>query len=146
MELLELEKLLHKRIPISRKMGLAVKKYNGQRLELKMPLQQNKNHKSTAFGGSIYSVMVLTGWSMVFLKLKEHGLKGHVVIKNSQIDYIKPIEKNMVAMTEIENDQQIEKFITRFSRRKMARIYLTVIIKDQKQMLAKMTGEYVVTK
>jgi GNAT superfamily N-acetyltransferase len=39
-------------------------------------LNKNINLHGTMFAGSIFSLATLTGWGMIFLKLKEKGLDG----------------------------------------------------------------------
>ena len=59
-------------------MGIRVAAYDGTSLKLTAPLAPNINHKSTAFGGSLYSLAVLCGWGIVHLKLAEAALHKHL--------------------------------------------------------------------
>jgi len=67
---------------------------------LTAPLGPNHNHKSTAFGGSLYSLAVLAGWSLLWIRLKDAGLEGHVVIAKSEAEYLRPVVEELVATAE----------------------------------------------
>ena len=67
----ELQNVFHQQIPITNHLGLQVSSYENETLRLFAPLQENINHKASAFGGSIYSVCVLAGWGLLYLKMKE---------------------------------------------------------------------------
>ena len=49
-----LEELLHHDIPLTRALGLRVEQWENHELRVKVPLQENINHKSSMFGGSLY--------------------------------------------------------------------------------------------
>ena len=87
-ELTQLRDVLHKEIPLTRAMGVEVESYDGSCLVLAAPLAPNINHKSTAFGGSLYSLAVLTGWGLLHLQLKQRDVLAHIIIRQSHIDYI----------------------------------------------------------
>ena len=77
----ELQKVLHLEIQLTRAIGIEVVEYGENGLTLYAPLDNNINHKSTAFGGSLYSVSVLTGWGLLYLLLIKYGLSGQIVIQ-----------------------------------------------------------------
>ena len=66
-------------------------------LSLWAPISPNLNHKSTAFAGSLNSVLTLSGWSLVWLLLKEWGLSGTIVIQESTCHYHFPVHDDFVA-------------------------------------------------
>ena len=68
---------------------------------IKMALQGNMNDKKTMFAGSIYSIMVLTGWT-----LAKHISLGQpedydVVIGKSSTSYMQPVNSDCVAKAEL---------------------------------------------
>ena len=77
-----LERTLHDEIPLTRAMDVRVAAYDGNLLRLTAPLSPNVNDKGTAFGGSLYSLAVLCGWSLLHLKVKEAGLSYNIVIQD----------------------------------------------------------------
>ena len=140
----QLQAVLHEEIPLSRHIGIEVESYDGCELRLRAPLQNNINHKLTAFGGSLYSVAVLSGWGLLYLKLKERGLAGHIVIFDSQAHYGRPVAEDIVASCGIESDEQFEKFFRIFERKGRARIRLSAIVKQGGQTAFRLDGTYVV--
>lgn len=120
----ELEDVLHSQIPLTREIGIEVVEYNGDSLTLTAPLENNINHKCTAFGGSLYSVSVLSGWGLIYLLMKAHKLSGHIVIQESHTKFLKPVVSNLTAICAFESKEQQERFIRMYQRKGLARIQL----------------------
>jgi len=139
-----LQTILHSEIPLTKAIGLEVLECNESDLTLYAPLENNINHKSTAFGGSLYSVCVLTGWSLIYLLLHRHELSGHIVIQESNTRFIKPVTTGIRSKCAFTSDEQCEKFIRTFKRKGMARIRLEsrVICNDETSVI--FHGNYVV--
>lgn len=70
------EHYLHEHIPITRAMGLKVTAYDGDSVRLWAPLEPNLNHRNTAFGGSLSTLGILAGWSLLHVKMQEAGHRG----------------------------------------------------------------------
>lgn len=119
-----LQEVLHSEIPLTKEIGITVTEYTGNSLTLQAPIENNLNHKCTAFGGSLYSVSVLSGWGLLYLLMKEQGLAGHIVIQESNTKFIKPVESDLSATCSFESIEQKEKFIKMFKRKGVARIQL----------------------
>ena len=140
----ELEAVLHEEIPLTRAMGLTVSEVSEGAISLQAPLQPNINHKSTAFGGSLYSVCVLTGWGMIYSRLSELKLHAHIVIQESHIQYIKPVASDIAASCRIDNPEQFQRFIKLFKRKGKSRIQLKVTVHQDDQLAVEFTGNYVI--
>ncbi|RJG49406.1 bifunctional GNAT family N-acetyltransferase/hotdog fold thioesterase [Motilimonas pumila] len=87
----ELETVWAEQIPISEKMGINVYQYTGQRFETRASLHANVNTKQAMFAGSIYSQATLTAWGLCWLKLREQGLQGEIVVAKGKISYRQPV-------------------------------------------------------
>lgn len=140
----QLEKILHNEIPLSQAIGIAVVEYGASGLSLFAPLENNINHKSTAFGGSLYAVSVLTGWGLIYLLLREHGLSGHIVIQASGTKFLKPVTTDIVTKCTFKSKQQTEKFIKMYKRKGIARIQLEVAVISHEETCVLFEGSYVV--
>ncbi len=139
----QLEQLLHEDIPISRAMGVRVASYDGARLRLAAELAPNLNHKCTAFGGSLFSVAVLCGWGLLHLKLHETGLHKHIVIQESAIRYLRPVDTDIVA--ECRSDgEALARFLRTLQKHDRARLSLDVAILQGAQPAVEFSGRYVV--
>jgi len=137
-----LQQTLHQDIPLTRAMQLEVGDYDGERLLLTAPLPPNINDKGTAFGGSLYSLAVLCGWSLLRLKLEEAGLKKNIVIHEATTRYLLPVNEALHAECSLPLAAW-ESFLHTLQQRDRARIALTVVIRQQGKPAVEFTGQYV---
>jgi len=119
-----LQNIFDKEIVLANKMGLKIESFRDNTLSLQAPLELNINDKKTAFGGSIYSIAVLSGWGLIYLKLKELNIKAEIVIYKSEIKYKKAIKSNLEAKCSVEN-VKFEDFIQTFKSKNKSKIQLT---------------------
>jgi thioesterase domain-containing protein len=140
----ELQHVLHHEIPLTQQIGLVAQGYDGARLELRAPLAPNVNHKATAFAGSLTAVATLAGWGMVWLILREHGLRGVIVIQESATDYRLPVSADFVATCHAPVERVTTRFLHGLQRHGKARLPLTVeILADDGQVAVAFSGSYV---
>lgn len=139
-----LQHTLDSEIPLSRSIGIKVVHSSPTSLSLSAPLAPNINHKCTAFGGSLYSVAVLTGWGMAFLLLKNNGLGGHIVIQESHTRYLKPVTGPIISSCTLDDHDIIDKFLHRYQRKGIARIKLETRIVHNNDVCVVFSGRYVV--
>jgi thioesterase domain-containing protein len=69
-----LQNLIDREITLAKHMAVVVESADDNSMILRAPLAPNSNHKGTAFGGSLYSLAVLTGWAWVTRSLATHQL------------------------------------------------------------------------
>ena len=139
-----LQEVLHSEIPLTNHIGIQVGEHTDLSLTLHAPLKNNINHKSTAFGGSIYSVSVLSGWGLIYLLLKQQNLSGHIVIQESTIKYIKPVTTDITAKCSFTSIEQQDKFIKMYKRKGLARVQLEANIFCNNEQAVIFSGTYVV--
>ncbi len=139
---LEFQQLLYEQIPITEKMGLRVVEFKPHSVKVLAILGPNLNHKCTAFGGSISSLMTVCGWGAVFANINESYPNSHIVIQRSSIEYISPIDKDFMAECNIENQEEIERFLSAYERFGRARIKLNVYCRDGNKLLSRFEGQY----
>jgi len=138
-----LERILHIEIPISKEMGVRVASYDGTSLSLAAPLAPNINRHGTAFAGSLYSLAVLCGWGLLDLKLAEAKLHKHIVIQESSIRYLHPVEHDLVAECRFDNDA-FKHFLRTLNKHGRARLSLDVTISQDNLPAVEFSGRYVV--
>ncbi len=138
-----LERTLHDEIPLSQAIGIRVAGYDGARLQLSAPLAPNINHKCTAFGGSLYSLAVLCGWGLLYLKLEEVQLQKHIVIQDADIRYLLPVDQDMLAECSLEAGK-FQTFLRTLEKHGKARLALEVAVKCSDQVAVTFSGRYVV--
>ncbi|MEJ2059252.1 MAG: thioesterase domain-containing protein [Gammaproteobacteria bacterium] len=139
-----LQHTLHHEIPLTRAIGIKVTDVTHDAVTLTAPLENNLNHKATAFGGSLYSVAVLAGWSLIHSRLHELGLAAHIVIQESDIRYLQPVTQDIVATARIESEAGFEKFVRLFRKKGMARISLNAEIGGADGPAVRFQGRYVI--
>lgn len=138
-----LEELFHADIPITGGMRIRVGAYDGMSLVLNAPLEPNVNDKGTAFGGSIFSLLVLSGWGLLHLKLKEEGIPAEVMIHTSEITYTLPVKTALTACCELPDTQSFARFIHDVRTRGRGKILLTASMICNNRTAARFTGNYV---
>src|SRR6266700_646189 len=93
----ELQEILAREIPITQHLGISIESYDETGLTLKAPLQQNINHKSTAFAGSLNALLTLAGWGLLWLLLQERDMHAQIVIQESMSRYLRPVTRDFSA-------------------------------------------------
>jgi len=121
--------------------GLQIAHYEGESIALAAPLSKNRNDKGSAFAGSLYSVGVLTGWSLLYLKLVEEGMDCNVVVVKSQTRYLRPLLDDLQAECQI-TPLQLKRFLWRLRRRGRAGIDLDVTIRTATHTSTKLRVKY----
>lgn len=139
-----LQQTLHHEIPLTRAIGLSVAAATPESVTLQAPLQANINHKCTAFGGSLYAVAVLAGWSLIFVRLRQRGLEAHIVIQQSDIEYLEPVTGEIRATCHIGSEAALERALRLFEKRGVARIPLQVEIEGSDGAAVIFAGKYVI--
>jgi thioesterase domain-containing protein len=111
-----LQARIDKEIQLAKHIGIVVESANAAGVVLRAPLQPNGNHKGTAFGGSLYSVAVLSGWAWLTRFLTVEGIEADAVIQESSMRFLAPVHGELRAHLVPPNAAQVEKF-TRMLRR-----------------------------
>jgi thioesterase domain-containing protein len=142
----DLQLTLNHEIPLTRHLGLRVERYDAEEgcLFLSAPISPNLNHKSTAFAGSLNSVLTLGGWSLVWLLLKQWGMSGTVVIQESTCHYHLPVHEDFVARCCMPPRQDLERFQAQLRSRGKGRMELEVEIYQGDGKAVAFCGRYVV--
>jgi thioesterase domain-containing protein len=142
-DLAEITAYLHRHIPVSGHMGVAVRQCDQAGAVLTAPLAPNLNHRSTVFGGSASAVAILAGWTWLHFNLRETGLNCRVVIQGNTMDYLAPIAGDFTAECAGVSPAAWEKFLKTLRRHSRARMKLTADLKFKGVRVAGFSGEYV---
>src|ERR1700723_4780745 len=105
-----LQRRIDREIMLAKPMGIIVEAANDAALILRAPLAPNSNHKGTAFGGSLYSLSVLTGWAWITRFLATRQVDADAVIQESRMGFLAPVHCEMRACIEIPTEADIDKF------------------------------------
>ncbi|MCD5360675.1 YiiD C-terminal domain-containing protein [Chromobacterium aquaticum] len=139
-----LEDYLHQHIPLSAAMAVSVAEASGERVILHAPLAPNINHRATVFGGSASAVAILTAWCLVFMRLRERGLPGRVIIHGNSMRYDKPIAAGFLARAAAPDAAAWDKLERALRRGRMGRLRLEVALECDGEAVGSLEGEFVV--
>lgn len=116
---------IHEGIPLARAMALELGDYDGEQLTLTGPLGPNVNDKGCAFGGSLVSLMTLTGWGVVELALRQRGEDCDVYVGESTVRYLSPVWGDFQARAQCAEEADWTTFFATLAARGRARIAIT---------------------
>jgi thioesterase domain-containing protein len=135
-----LQNRLTSEFALARHIGIVVERADDLGLVLSAPLAPNANDKGTAFGGSLFSVAVLTGWAWLTRHLDSTGVAADVVIQESTIRYVVPVHGVLRATLVPPAAAGVEKFRRMLQRAGRGRIRLAVDIYQGGTLATKFDG------
>ena len=136
------EQYLYDHIPLSRVMAVSVMSLSEQGVILSAPLDPNINHRSTAFGGSISAVAILSAWTLVHVQLQRLSMPCRIVIQSNSVEYLKPIKADFHAHCIAPPVQDWQRFVATLSKRGKGRIKLNADVYSQGLLAGKFQGAY----
>lgn len=90
MDAAALNRYLHEQIPLAAAMQLQVTHADGQRIRVVAPLAANRNPHGTVFGGSLATLAIVSGWTLLYDALQRADLQAALVIQHFDADYRAP--------------------------------------------------------
>jgi len=139
--IIELQKIWHQTIPLSKAMNIEVAFADHHNLSLSCDEDFNKNLHNTMFAGSIYTLATLTGWGWLHLQMKAEGVKGDIVLADGSIRYLAPVKGSAIASTKAE---LASGKLTVLNKRKKAKFTIEVNVYSGDKCCASFKGIYVV--
>jgi thioesterase domain-containing protein len=137
-----LERHLHESIPLVRAMAIKVQHAELDRVVLGMPLAPNSNDKGCGFGGSMASLLTLSGWSLLRINLPAGPEKVEIYIQDSEISYLKPAWGDCQA-TVSWSDAERNDWLSMLSSRGKARARLQMRLESEAIDCATMSARFV---
>lgn len=136
--------LLHREIPLSKEMGIAVLEASEARVSIRAPLTPNINYSGTGFGGSLYSVAVLSAWLLLRMSIVNGGLDFEtLVIQSGQADYLIPVEESFEGVASWIDDDARTRFLSGLVRHRQFRTNVAAQIICRDRTCAKFSGRFV---
>lgn len=132
-------------IPLTTALAVEVRAWHKQRLQLHLPLTENRNHQDSMFGGSLYCAAVLACWGGLHLGLRDAGINTtDIVVQAGQIDYPLPVYADAEVICEAPDPALWARFLKTYQRHGKARIRLASrILTQDGQDGACFTGQFV---
>jgi thioesterase domain-containing protein len=140
-----LQRRIVSEFPLARHIGIEVECADDRGVTLSAALAPNANYKGSAFGGSLFSVAVLTGWAWVTRYLIMSNLAADAVIQESTIRYRYPVHGVLRAKLVVPPSAQIDKFKRMLLRAGRGRIRLAVNIHHGEHVATEFEGDFAAT-
>lgn len=124
-------------------MGARVVAVAPDRVVLRAPLRPNWNHQRTAFGGSIATLALLAGWSLIHARLEDENAPHNLVVRNQETAYLHPITGPLVAEATLTGESDWMRFTKTLRRRHKAAIAIGTELKQGTVTAAKFQATFV---
>jgi len=126
-------------------MGIRVRQCSVKKgVEFFLPLKPNRNHKNTAFGGTLVAAQALASWAWLMALLAEHRVQAEVVLQRQMGEFLRPVSQDFRVYTRVPAHGDIEKFLKTLKKHKKARLVIEAWVECQKEKRACLyVGEYV---
>lgn len=130
----QIQDKVHTTIPLSQHMAYEIIGLGNRHIDVRAPLQPNINIHSSGFAGSIYSLAVLTAWSLCFAQIVELGVDAELVVGRANIAYKKPVVAAIECHCELSDDAMAE-YRQLLQRGERARVNLQVNVNQGSAIL-----------
>lgn len=130
-------------IPITQALGITLE-FATDRVMVNAPLQNNINHKMTAFGGSLHAVATIACWSLLYQHFIHELDHIEIVISHSDVDYLLPVTSDFRAICRKPDEATWDKFSKILSKKGKARITLHAQIFQFDKLAVDYRGTFVV--
>ena len=142
----DLQTYLNNNIPLTKWMRIQVEEASLSRVVLTAPLQENVNHKKTAFGGSLHTIATLSCWSLAFLNSVSLRGKADLVISESHILYLRPVTSDIICISTLEDSKPWRRFEQGFLKFGKSRIRLPAKIFQDGHLAVDYNGDFAAVK
>ena len=139
-----LQELLHREIPVSAEMGIAIVRASPDLVRIAAPLTPNINYNGTAFGGSLYTVAALASWLLVSITLTDKGHEAeYIVIQDGAIEYLEPATDRFEAESAWPSEEDRSRFLRSLGQRRAGRSQLAAHVTCEGRVCAAFRGRFV---
>ncbi|MDE0855933.1 MAG: YiiD C-terminal domain-containing protein [Nevskia sp.] len=133
---------LHRHIPLTAAMQLRVLHSGGDGIELVAPLAPNRNHRDTAFGGSLATLGIVSGWALLQQGLRQEGLDARIVVQKSECEFLEPADAEFSAESRLPA-QDWPRFLATLRKRGRARITVHSVLRCAGHDVVQHSGTFV---
>lgn len=134
---------LRREIPLAAAMDVRAGAHVHGALGLNAPLAPNINDKHCAFGGSLASLLTLTGWALVELEMEARGLHGEVFVQDTNLRYIAPVWGELHAVARLDEGESWTSFFEALAARGKARVQIRASIDSDGEPATLMQARFV---
>lgn len=142
-EAAELKTYIRNNIPLTDFMDFNIEELSDYTIKVSVPIKPNGNHYNTAFGGSIATLGILSGWALLHSKMRKENINGTIVIKQSTTKYIAPARNDFEAACTDLTKEGWQNFKTELSQNGKASLTLHSQLTSEGNLIAKQESIYV---
>lgn len=143
MEAAAITTYLHSHIPLTRAMDVRAAAVGIDSITLTAPLGPNVNHTETAFGGSLSTLGIVAGWSLLHTAMADNKVSARLLIQRSETDFLRPADGDLKAECSFSDAGALPKFLSTLAERRRSRIELAARIWSNGSHVATHHGVYV---
>lgn len=137
------EETLFQRIPQTKNLGIHIARMDEHQLTAYGDFLPNKNHLDIVFGGSIAAISITTAWSLLQSKIEQAGLKGSLVIKRQEIDYLLPVKTDFECVASFQSADDWEQFKGMYQQNGRAKIIVMAKVISEAKVTSRFQGVFV---
>lgn len=123
---------LREGVPLIGQMQLDVIDWQPGLVTVEAPLAPNINTHGTAFGGSLYCVASMAGWSLMHLTLMSAGFLPSVWVMKGEISYRRPV-RGVLRATASMTPEACGALIESFGRAGKAKSQVDILMQEEGQ-------------
>ena len=138
----QLSRYLRDRIPLAGAMEVSALEVASDRVRLGVPLEPNRNHRGTGFGGSVATLATLAAWSLVRVRLGGSGKRVHLVIQLQEMQFTRPVMYDFSAVARLGEGQDWERFKVQLEGHGKARIRVVADVECAGETCAMFAGDF----
>ena len=128
-------------VPLVQHLGVDIVAYEPGRVVIEAPLEPNINTHGTAFGGSLYCIATMCGWSLVHLTLMDAGYEPNVWVTKGEVVYHAPVKGVIRAVVQA-TPQQCAELVEQYAEKARARLSLEVAIHQDEQLALTLNASF----
>jgi thioesterase domain-containing protein len=132
---------LHREVPLTAAMGVHVLRCMPDEVELAAPLAPNLNLHGTAFAGSLATLGLISGWTVLNRALSEAQLQAHLVAQKSECTFLAPATQELRGIARLPAGEWA-RFVTALQHKGRARISVVTEIHSGETLVVSHTGIY----
>ncbi len=135
---------VHKEIPLTQAMQLALESHDGSTLKLKVPLAPNINDKGTAFAGSISALGNITGWSLLMLWSAREFAPCRVAIADAHFSFKRPLRSDFHSMVSLPSGEVCRQLLESLQKKGRGKVDLHISLADAEGKAVVLEAQYAV--
>lgn len=139
-----LQSFLHTSIPLTQSMGVEIVTLTPEEVTLLAPLHANRNHKQTAFGGSLHAVTTLTCWCLLKSMIQDESYE--LVISHSDVNYVRPVTSDILATAKPPPKEKWSRFEKTLKMKQKGKINLEAVILQDGEVAVRFQGTFAAIK